>query len=104
MQEYVVKVYNNGTEWHQNDQLHRIDGPAVEWVNGSKEWYVNGQRHRLDGPAVEYADGTKMWYVNGDKLTEAQFNQRTNPQPVELTLDEIAERFGIPVEQLKIKK
>ena len=24
-------------------QLHRIDGPAIEWASGSKSWYINGQ-------------------------------------------------------------
>ena len=28
---------------------------------GTKRWYQNGQLHREDGPAVEYADGTKSW-------------------------------------------
>jgi len=24
--------------------LHRIDGPAVEWSDGTKEWYIDGIR------------------------------------------------------------
>jgi hypothetical protein len=93
----------NGTKlWYQNGQLHRIDGPAVEYADGDKHWYQNGQRHRLDGPAIEYADGTKLWYIKGEKLTEAKFLART--QSRELTMDEIAQRFSIPVELLKIKK
>ncbi len=113
MQEYTVRVYNDRTEWYQNygakswwqkDLLHRLDGPAIEWATGDKEWFQNGQLHRLDGPAVELADGYNEWYIEGEELTETQFNQRVNPQPVELTLDEIAQQFGIPVEQLKIKK
>jgi hypothetical protein len=51
--------------WQQNDQRHRIDGPAVEWANGDKEWWQNGQRHRTDGPATEYVDGRKEWWQNG---------------------------------------
>lgn len=125
MQEYQVKVYNNRTEWFHNDEYHRLDGPAIEGTNGYKAWYQNGERHRLDGPAVEYADGSKEWYLNGERhrldgpavelaygykewyiedeyLTESEFNARINP--VELTLDEIALKFNIPVSQLKIKK
>jgi hypothetical protein len=57
--------YSDGTkEWHQNDQLHRTDGPAIEFVNGTKKWYQNGKRHRTDGPAVEYPNGTKEWHQN----------------------------------------
>jgi hypothetical protein len=50
--------------WYQNDQLHRIDGPAIEYADGNKLWYQNDQRHRIDGPAVEYAEGDKFWYQN----------------------------------------
>jgi hypothetical protein len=53
--------------WHLNGELHRTDGPAVEWADGDKEWYLNGERHQTDGPAVEYADEGKEWFLN-DKL------------------------------------
>ena len=52
-------------EWSLHGKLHRIDGPAVEWVNGDKFWYHHGALHREDGPAAEYADGTKEWYLHG---------------------------------------
>lgn len=68
MIEYKVRVYEDRVEWrNQKDELHKLDGPAIEWKNGDKSWYVNGERHRLDGPAVEYLNGYKSWYVN-DKL------------------------------------
>jgi hypothetical protein len=102
MQEYQVKVYDYKTEWYQNGERHRLDGPAVEYASGYKEWYQNGELHRLDGPAVEYADGSKAWFIENECLTESEFNARINP--VELTLDEIALKFNIPVSQLKIKK
>jgi hypothetical protein len=94
--------YANGKFWYLNDQQHREDGPAIEFADGDKLWFLNGQRHREDGPAAEYADGDKLWYLNNVHLTEAEFNARMNP--VELTLDEIASKFNIPVSQLKIKK
>lgn len=43
---------------------HRLDGPALEWVNGKKEWWVDDKRHRLDGPAIEWSDGTKWWCID----------------------------------------
>ena len=56
----------NGTkQWYVNGKCHREDGPAMEWANGSKYWYVNGKCHREDGPAMEWANGSKEWYVNG---------------------------------------
>lgn len=27
----------------QNEVLHRLDGPAVEWPDGSKEWWIEGK-------------------------------------------------------------
>jgi hypothetical protein len=42
-------------------------------IDGSKWWYQHGQLHREDGPAIEYADGTKYWFINGEKLTESEF-------------------------------
>jgi hypothetical protein len=63
---YTVQVDKHGTKrWHLNDNLHRLDGPAVECVNGSKYWFHDGKRHRTDGPAIEWADGSKEWYVDG---------------------------------------
>ena len=61
-------IFSNGTkEWRLNNQLHREDGPAVEWSDGVKEWYLNGQRHREDGPAIECLNDHKEWYLN-DRL------------------------------------
>jgi hypothetical protein len=69
----VCKKYPGTKEWHLNGNLHREDGPAVEWSGGAKMWYINDIRHREDGPAIEYADGTKSWYLNGIKFTEESY-------------------------------
>ena len=56
------------------DIFHREDGPACEYgeyAGGHKEWYLNGELHRIDGPAVEWADGTKYWCLN-DRFMEFQ--------------------------------
>ncbi|CAB4196751.1 hypothetical protein UFOVP1290_271 [uncultured Caudovirales phage] len=50
--------------WYLEGELHREDGPAVEYPDGTKEWWLEGKLHREDGPAVEYPDGTKEWYLN----------------------------------------
>ena len=36
---------------------------------GTKAWYLNGELHRLDGPAVEFANGDKWWYLSIPNLT-----------------------------------
>ena len=46
-------------------QLHRTDGPAVEYGGGNKEWWINGKRHRTDGPAVEHSSEYRVWWING---------------------------------------
>ena len=102
MQEYVVKVNDNGDNaWYQNGKLHRLDGPACEYVSGAKRWYQNGNLHRLDGPAIEDADGYKEWYIGGKELTEEEFNNRNK---VEVTLEDIAKAMNIDVDKLRIKE
>mgnify|MGYP000359680500 CR=1 FL=1 len=99
----AVEWASGDKEWWIDDQLHREDGPAVEWASGDKSWYIKGERHREDGPAIEYANGYKAWYINGELLSEDEFNARMNTV-TELTLEDIAEKFGVSVDQLKIKK
>jgi hypothetical protein len=98
----AIEWFGGNKSWYLNNELHREDGPAIEW-SGGKEWYLNGECHREDGPACEYADGRKFWYLNGVKYTEEQFKKKTAKEIV-LTMDEIAEKLGIDVSKLKIKK
>ena len=80
-------IDNAGTvRRYLNDQLHRIDGPAVEWANGTRMWYLNGQRHRTDGPAFECADGYYAWYVNGKHFKFADWLEHLNTTPETRTL------------------
>jgi hypothetical protein len=54
--------------WFVNNKLHRIDGPAIEYINGEKNWWVNGKLHRTDGPAAEYTSGER-WYLDNQVYT-----------------------------------
>jgi hypothetical protein len=63
---------------------------------------LHGKLHREDGPAVEYVNSTKEWYLNGVELTEQEFNRLQ--RPMELTLQEIAEKFNVNVDKLRIKQ
>jgi hypothetical protein len=58
----------DGTKvWELDGNLHRLDGPAIEYCDGDREWYVNDMLHREDGPAVERANGgEKEWYFNNE--------------------------------------
>ena len=71
-----TRYFSSGTKYwlNQNDQLHRLDGPAVEYSSGYKAWYQDDQLHRLDGPAVEYSNGDKIWCIEDKNYTEQQFN------------------------------
>ena len=71
----AIEYPDGSKSWCQNGQYHRTDGPAIERANGTKEWAQNGQLHRTDGPAVECRDGDKRWYINGKRLTEEYFSQ-----------------------------
>jgi len=66
------EVDKYGTTWWYNEdgELHREDGPAVEYVDGTKHWYINGKHHREDGPAIVRADGSKFWFLNNKSHRE----------------------------------
>jgi len=66
----TCEINSLGTKrWILNGQLHREDGPAIEWSGGSKFWYFYGQLHRLDGPAViRNDDSTESWWYHGCKI------------------------------------
>jgi hypothetical protein len=107
MNEQYIKINEYGTKHYYSDAAmtipHRLDGAAIEDADGYKFWCINGKIHRLDGPAIEHANGAKAWYVDGRRLSEEEFNHRTAKEIV-LTMDEIASKFGIDVNNLKITK
>ena len=67
MTKSIMTIDDEGTKrWiNKSGELHREDGPAVEYVDGTKIWIQNGKCHRLDGPAAEMANGSKHWYKDG---------------------------------------
>jgi hypothetical protein len=74
MKTYKVTVTKEVTRWYnKSKELHREDGPAIEYARGGKEYFINGERHRKDGPAAEYENGDKLYFINGKLLTEQEF-------------------------------
>jgi hypothetical protein len=71
----AIEYINGHEEWWVNGRCHRLDGPAVELPGGSKQWWVDDKLHRLDGPAMEWAGGDNSWWVNYEKLTKEQFDR-----------------------------
>jgi hypothetical protein len=52
--------------WYANGELHREDGPAVDYGDGAHAWYLNGKPHRVDGPAIYgFGDDAESWYSKG---------------------------------------
>ena len=64
--------------WFNRGQLHREDGPAIEYFDGAKQWYRRGKRHRTDGPAIEFSNGTKYWFLDDQRLSKVQFHERVS--------------------------
>ena len=62
--------------FNDKGNLHRDDGPALEYSDGSKLWYLNGLSNRDDGPAVVYSGGFKAWYLNGISYAEEDYNAK----------------------------
>lgn len=67
-----------GCYWYYlNDELHRLDGPAIyhcencdcDAREGDYLYYVEGKLHRLDGPARDWGNGDVEWWVNGIHLS-----------------------------------
>ena len=96
----IIDSEGNKRWYNEQGELHREDGPAVEYLNGTKEWYLNGRLHRLDGPAIEYADGYKEWWLNGKNYTEEEFIAKTQPVK-ELTVAEIEKLLGYTIKVVK---
>jgi hypothetical protein len=59
--------------YYLGNKLHRLNGPAVEYVDRSKaEWYLNGEHHRApDDSGAHYpayiSGDTQIWYVGGKR-------------------------------------
>ena len=72
---YTVKEHENGHKyWYVGKELHREDGPAVEYGNGNRYWYQHGVYHRVDGPAIRYKNGFQAWYLEGKEYSKEQFD------------------------------
>jgi len=73
----AIEYADGGKAYYINGKLHREEGPAVESAYGDKFYYRNGKLHREDRPAIEWANGYIEYYRNGKQLTEEKFNGNT---------------------------
>ena len=75
----AVEWANRTVGWYQNGELHRTDGPAIEYPNGTRHWLQNNQYHRTDGPAVEYSNGDSYWYINDTEYSFEEYVDQIYP-------------------------
>jgi hypothetical protein len=86
------------------------NGNQIYWENSNWCWYKS--EYDTDGKEIYYENSKGFWRkreydTNGNQLYYEDSNGEITdkrPKIVELTLDEIAAKLGINVNQLKIKK
>ena len=55
--------------------------------NGDKVWKLpNGNLHREDGPAIEFLSGFKIWWINGIQYTEQDYKYKIRSIKLKLLL------------------
>lgn len=80
-----MQVSSDGSIWHKRKVVMTKNGRFIAWHNAETEEEVNNS-FRLSS-----------WSFAKEIEPKIEFN-------LELTLEEIAEKFGVNVEQIKIKK
>jgi hypothetical protein len=54
---------------------------------GTKEWRLpSGELHRENGPAVEWSNGDTSWWIKGVSYTEQQYKYETRSVKLKLLL------------------
>jgi hypothetical protein len=96
---YSVKTRPNKKEWFKNGLHHRLDGPAIEFVDGgTKYWYKDGLKHREDGPAIEFDNGEKHYYLGGRLLSLEQWEYEVKQLlPIISTSQEVLDAYKLLV-------
>ena len=61
----IIERSDGDKLWYKKGEIHREDGPALEYKDGTKVWCNEGEFHKEDGPAVEYKNEKKLWYIKG---------------------------------------
>jgi antitoxin component YwqK of YwqJK toxin-antitoxin module len=103
---YWEDYYSNGNLAFKGNYVDGKEHGYWEsyWYNGKiryKGTYVDGNRHGYW--EVYHETGNLKYKGFYDQGKEVDYNP-DEPKAIELTLDEIATKFGISVNQLKIKK
>jgi hypothetical protein len=74
----VLNIDRNGDRWwYVGNDLHREDGPAVEFKTGSNFWYIDNKIHRTDGPAIMLYTGHNEWWLDNRHFTFEDWLEQT---------------------------
>lgn len=69
MTKYYVGIDMKGEFWFKDPDLsirHRIRGPTVLWYGNSHRcWHQNNELHRDNGPSVIFSDGSLIYCLRG---------------------------------------
>ena len=93
----------------QEEQYIKIDSLGNKTYYKDKEMTI---RHRLDGPAEEFIARAmyntnpgiiENYWIDDVRVSKSEFDNITAPT-VELTLSEIASKFGLDVNKIRIAK
>jgi len=41
-----------------------------------KEWHKDGELHKLNGPAIEWGDGSESWSLEGIEYSKEEHNEK----------------------------
>ena len=73
----AIEYKNGKTVWYIHGMIHRTNGPAVEFKHDGggiqQEWWIKGKLHREDGPAVIKKNGKKEYWKHGEEYTEEEY-------------------------------
>jgi thermostable 8-oxoguanine DNA glycosylase len=85
--ENLEEVFGDELEIEMNLEIKKPEPVLQVNYDGTKCWLLNGELHREDGPAIEYANGYKEWYLNGISITEKEFNKKHKAMSEEVFTD-----------------
>jgi len=56
----ILRHEDGNKFWLKNGQLHREDGPAIEWSDREKQWYKHNNLWWLNGVSIR-EEAYKKW-------------------------------------------
>jgi hypothetical protein len=71
----ILKINN----WADNPPQNYTG--VVEYSMNIKEWYLNGELHRVDGPAIDYPlAGYQRWFLNGIEYSQEEWFEQLSEE------------------------